>query len=135
MKDVSCRNNHIHCRTLKENKLKKKELKLLLTLNLIKCSFGTGNYWLLLSNYCCENISVFIQKQPLEVLCKRGVLKNFLNFTGKHLCWSLFLIKLQVWELTKKRCFPVKFAYFLTTPILKNICERLHRCLLLSLWC
>ena len=25
---------------------------------------------------------------------KRGVLKNFPNFTGKHLCWSLFLIKL-----------------------------------------
>ena len=26
---------------------------------------------------------------------KRGVLKNFANFTGKHLCWSLFLIMLQ----------------------------------------
>ena len=26
---------------------------------------------------------------------KIGVLKNFSNFTGKHLCWSLFLIKLQ----------------------------------------
>ena len=25
-----------------------------------------------------------------------GVLKNFRNFTGKHPCWSLFLIKLQV---------------------------------------
>ena len=24
-----------------------------------------------------------------------GVLKNFVIFTGKHLCWSLFLIKLQ----------------------------------------
>ena len=24
---------------------------------------------------------------------KIGVLKNFVNFTGKHLCWSLFLIK------------------------------------------
>ena len=24
-----------------------------------------------------------------------GVLKNFANFTGKHLCWSLFLMKLQ----------------------------------------
>ena len=22
-----------------------------------------------------------------------GVLKNFANFTGKHLCWSFFLIK------------------------------------------
>ena len=26
---------------------------------------------------------------------KKGVLKNFVNFTGKHLCGSLFLIKLQ----------------------------------------
>ena len=25
---------------------------------------------------------------------KIGILKNFANFTGKHLCWSLFLIKL-----------------------------------------
>ena len=24
-----------------------------------------------------------------------GVLKNFTLFTGKYLCWSLFLIKLQ----------------------------------------
>ena len=27
---------------------------------------------------------------------KKGVLENFTNFTGKLLCWSLFLIKLQV---------------------------------------
>ena len=26
---------------------------------------------------------------------KIGVLKNFALFTGRHLCWSLFLIKLQ----------------------------------------
>ena len=26
---------------------------------------------------------------------KIGVLKNFAMFTGKYLCWSLFLIKLQ----------------------------------------
>ena len=38
-----------------------------------------------------------IQKQPPEVkkqspegFCKKGVLKNFANFTEKHLCWSLF---------------------------------------------
>ena len=34
-------------------------------------------------------------KQVLEVFCKKGVLKNLANFAGKHLCWSLFLIKLQ----------------------------------------
>ena len=30
-----------------------------------------------------------------EVSCKKGVLKNFTKFTGKHLCQSLLLIKLQ----------------------------------------
>ena len=30
-----------------------------------------------------------------EMCCKVGGLKNFANFTGKHLCWSLFSIKLQ----------------------------------------
>ena len=29
---------------------------------------------------------------------KKGVLKNLANFIGKHLCWSLFLIKLQSWR-------------------------------------
>ena len=29
-----------------------------------------------------------------EVFCKKGVLRNFAKFTGKHLCQSLFLIKL-----------------------------------------
>ena len=27
------------------------------------------------------------------MLCKKGVLKNFAIFIGKHLCWTLFLIK------------------------------------------
>ena len=60
---------------------------------------------------------------------KNGVLRNFAIFTGKHLCWRLFLIKLQKRKVIKKklqhRCFPVNIAKFLTTPILKNICERL----------
>ena len=57
---------------------------------------------------------------------KKGVLKNFANFTGKHLCWSLFLITdLQARNFIKKillQCFLIKL---LRTPILKNICERL----------
>ena len=35
----------------------------------------------------------FIQNRSLQMYFKMGVLKNFANFTGKHLCWSLFLIK------------------------------------------
>ena len=34
-----------------------------------------------------------VQKQP-----SADVLKNFAIFTGKHLCWSLFLIKLQAFR-------------------------------------
>ena len=57
-----------------------------------------------------------------EVFCKKGVLRNFTKFTGKHLCQSPFLIKLQAsgLKLLKKRlwhtCFPVNFAKFLRTP-------------------
>ena len=53
-----------------------------------------------------------------------GVLKNFVIFTGKHLCWSLFLIKLQAYKFIEKRlqhwCFPMHAKKFLRTPILKN---------------
>ena len=40
-----------------------------------------------------------MQKQPPEVFYKKSVPKNFPIFTGKHLCWSLFLIKLQAWRI------------------------------------
>ena len=43
-----------------------------------------------------------------QMFLQIGVLKNFANLTGKHLCWSLFLIKLQ------RRCL-VKSAKFLRT--------------------
>ena len=60
---------------------------------------------------------------------EKGVLKNFTNFAGKRLCWCLFLGP-QPFNFIKKRFqrryFPVKFAKFLRTSILKNICERLR---------
>ena len=62
---------------------------------------------------------------------KEVVPKRLANFTGKPLCRSLFLIKLQTQSsnFIKKRlqdwCFSVKFATFLRTSILENICERL----------
>ena len=36
-----------------------------------------------------------------QIFVKIGVLKNFANFAGKHLCWSLFLINLgqNIWRL------------------------------------
>ena len=32
-----------------------------------------------------------------QMFFKIDALKNFANFTGKQLCWSLFLIKLRAW--------------------------------------
>ena len=52
-----------------------------------------------------------------EVFCKKGALRNFAKFLGKHLCQSLMpatLIKKRLWH----RCFPVNFAKFLRTPFL-----------------
>ena len=62
---------------------------------------------------CLWHLLSFIQNQPLKVLCKKGVLKNFTNFTGKHLCQSLFLIKLK--KKLSHRCFLVNFAKSLGT--------------------
>ena len=54
-----------------------------------------------------------------EVFFKKGVLKNFAKFTGKHLCQSLFLylkpatlFKKDIWHW----CFSVNFVKFLRTP-------------------
>ena len=62
------------------------------------------------------------------MFCKKDVLTNFTKFTGKHLCWSLFLNKvagLRPTTLLKKRlwhrCFPANFAKFVRTPFLQNI--------------
>ena len=64
-----------------------------------------------------------------------GVLKNFVIFTGKHLCWSLSFIKLQACKFIEKRlqhwCFPLHVRKFLTTPILKNISKGLLLIILL----
>ena len=66
---------------------------------------------------------------------KKGVLRNFTKFTGKHLCQSLFFNKvagLRPATLLKKRlwhrCFPVNFVKFLRTP---SFIERLWWLLLL----
>ena len=60
----------------------------------------------------------------LEVFCRKGVLRNFAKFMGKHLCQSLFFNKvpgLRPATLLKKRiryrCFPVNFPKFLRTPL------------------
>ena len=55
--------------------------------------------------------SCAMKYNPEVIVCrcssKIGVLKNFVNFTGKHLCWSIFFNK-----VAGLRCFPVKFEKF-----------------------
>ena len=38
------------------------------------------------------------QTHSPQVFYKKAILKNFVTFTGKRLCWSLFLIKLQAFR-------------------------------------
>ena len=42
-----------------------------------------------------DGILINFRGSHLQMFFKIGVLRNFAIFTGKHLCWSLFLIKLQ----------------------------------------
>ena len=64
---------------------------------------------------------------------RKGVLRNFTKFAGKHLCQTLFFNKvtgLRPATLLKKilwhRCLPVNFAIFLRTPFLQSTSGRLH---------
>ena len=50
---------------------------------------------------------------------KKDILKHLQNFTCVRVCFKLYE------KETPNRCFPVKFAKILRTPIPKNICERL----------
>ena len=52
-----------------------------------------------------EDSQSFVSSRA-EVFCKKGVLRNFTKFTGKHLCQSLFFNKvagLRPANLLKKR--------------------------------
>ena len=80
----------------------------------------------------CSSKNAF-EKQRLADVFKINVLINFAIFTGKHLCWSLFLIKsdLNACNFMKKRlqhkCFPVKFVkstfFNRTPPVASSECK------------
>ena len=62
-----------------------------------------------------------------EVFCKKGVLTNFVKFTGKDLWQSLCFNKvagLEAATILKKRllhrCFPVNFVKFVRTPFYRT---------------
>ena len=74
----------------------------------------------------------YSQKQPADMLYKKGVLKNSTKFIRKHMHWSLFFNKvvgLRPATLLKKRLerrhIPVNFVKFFRTPFLQNTSRRL----------
>ena len=65
------------------------------------------NLWLIPNILKWQDCKIFTTLIPLQTYSrssrrrcsvKKGALKNLWNFTVKHLCWSLFLIKLQTFR-------------------------------------
>ena len=84
---------------------------------------------LILNPLAHKSIIIFGSNKCRHLRCsvKKVVLKNFAIFTGKHLCWSLFLIKF-IKQRLQHRCFPVNISKFLRIPILKIIYGQLLLC-------
>ena len=54
--------------------------------------------------------------------CGKGVLKNCTNFTGKHLCWSLLLINLQVFKKS-----------YVEEHLRTTVCRKINICLIVKI--
>ena len=54
------------------------------------------------------------------VFCKKGVLRNFAEFIGKHLCQSLFFNKVSGWGF----CEISKNSFSYRTPLRVCVCEQ-----------
>ena len=50
------------------------------------------------------HLNYTFQKQPPEVFCEKGVLRNFIKFSGKYLCQSLFFNKVAGLRQIKEIC-------------------------------
>ena len=75
-----------------------------------------------------------IRSNHLEVFCKKGVLRNFAKFTGKHLCQSLFFNKvagLRPACLLKKRLMPTGGIYAVSISDKVKYTEAARRSVLL----
>ena len=79
-----------------------------------------GCAWKISLKHLWAHLSLFLILKSSHRSCsiEKGVLKDF---TGKHLCWNLFLIICRP-EGLQHRCFPLKFEKFLRTLIFKNTC-------------
>ena len=67
------------------------------------------------------------QNQPLQMFYKLDILKSFANFTGKHLCWSLFLIKLKTRNLIKGGSNTGVILFYRTPPVAASKDQRKTR--------
>ena len=85
------------------------------------------------SEYFANALPSCCQKEPPEVFYKKSCSKKFRSIHRKTpVLEVLFSCRPRLGTLLKKRlqhrCFPVNFARFLGTPILKNVSERLLLC-------
>ena len=65
-----------------------------LTLHSVKVSSSPNSSLLFAIVFWCEKN----RSSHSQMFFKIDIFKNLKNFTGKHQCWSLFLIKLQAWR-------------------------------------
>ena len=86
---------------------------------------NSGNNFVLLVLLLKMHINIFLAWRDLRAVIrkcssKQVFLKTFSNFTGKHLYWSLFLIKVQALRLTQtlscEICEIFKNTIFYRTP-------------------
>ena len=79
-----------------------------------------------------RNSSTIFRSSHWRCSIKKAILKHFVIFAGKHLCWGLFFNRVaghQTCNFIKER---LQHRYFLANitkfirPILKNFCKRLH---------
>ena len=99
----------------------------LISLLVKNCYIITKNYDFIRPSLWSVFVAYLLRSSYQRCSIRKGVLKNFAKFTGKHLCQSIIINKgvgLRPAALLKKRlwhrCFPVNFAEFLRTPFFKE---------------
>ena len=102
-----------------------------------------------------QRLLLFLLKTDAEAAVRKCffkivILKNFAIFTGKHLCWNLFLIKLQafrVFPMSIVKLFTIKEQLFIYRPphlqmfyfilyFQKDVAEYIVvlQCIIISFW-
>ena len=79
--------------------------------------------------------STYFWSSRSQMFIKGGVLKSYAIFTGKHLCWSHFLIKFQLFRPATLKVTPMKVFYFNCCKIFKNSFFRRTALLAASVTC